>query len=212
MTRRQYIERVRRQVYGGMPNDDASITVNLVSNYLGDAIAYAAKQNWKENIAIDGISYVNNGFYTTFKDIAVTKDENFLWKVSLPQIPTGIGESEGIDMLTFKDSATGQISHNVVWMSQNQRSFNSGRRSIPNKLLAYLEGKAIYVLSTIILSQYTAQVTMVSGGDSTDLDSELNVPPDYFPFMMQYLQQQLLLQRSQPVDTTNDGLDAVRTK
>ena len=211
MTRRQFIERVRRQIYGGQPSNDATITVGLVNNYLGDAIALAAKQNWKENTAIDGISYANNGFYTTFKGIAVTKDENFLWKIALPQIPLGIGESEGVETLLFKDTTTGQIAQNIVWMSQNQRSFNAGRREIPNKLLAYQEGDAIYVLSTIILSQYTASVTMVSGGDSADLDSTLNVPPDYFPIMMQYLQQQLLLERNQPVDVQNDGLDAIRT-
>lgn len=210
MTRRQFIERVRRQIYGGQPSNDATITVGLVNNYLGDAIALAAKQNWKENIAIEGISYSNNGFYTTFKDIAITKDENFLWKVALPQVPVGVGESEGVEMVVFKDTTTGQISQNVVWMSQNERSFNAGRRQIPNKILAYQEGDAIYALSTILLSEYTASVTMLSGGDSTDLDSTLNVPSDYLPIMMQYLQSQLLLERNQPVDATNDGLDAVR--
>jgi len=211
MTRRQFIERIRRQIYGGQPSNDAAITVGLVNNYLGDAIALAAKQNWKENIAIEGISYSNNGFCTTFKGIAVTKDENFLWKVALPHIPVGIGESEGVSILVFKDSSNNQLSQNVVWMNQNQRSFNAGRREVPNKILAYQEGGAIYILSTILLSAYTASVTMVSGGDSTDLDSTLNVPSDYLPVMMQYLQSQLLLQRNQPVDATNDGLDAIRT-
>ena len=77
--------------------------------------------------------------------------------------------------------------------------------------MAYSEGEFVYVISDIPLNQYTAQVTMVSGGDSTDLDSTLNVPPDYFPVMMQYLQQQLLLEKNQPKDVTNDGLDAQTT-
>lgn len=211
MTRKTYIELIRRQIYGGQPSDDAEITVGLVNKYLDIAIAVAAQQNYKGNIAIEGISYVNNGFYTTFKGIAVTKDENFLWKIALPQVPVGIGENEGVEIVVFKDSENNQLSQNIVWMSQNQRSFNSGRRQIPNKLLAYQEADAIYVLSTILLSQYTASVTMVSGGTSTDLTSTINVPPDYFTVIVDYLKAQLLFQRQMPVDSTNDGVDIIKT-
>lgn len=210
MTVRAFIERVRRQIYGGQPSDDASITVGLVRNYLPDAIAVAAKSNYKENVSIEGISFVNNSFYTVFKGISVTKDENFVWKIKLPQIPVGIGDSEGVSTLQFKDSSTRQISYPVVWLNENQRSFQRGMRVIPNKILAYSQGQFIYAMSTILLSEYTATVTMVSGGDLS-LDSTINVPPDYFPVMMQYLQQQLLLEKMQPVDSTNDGLDAIKT-
>lgn len=211
MNRKTYIEMVRRQIYGGQPADDATITVGLVNKWLDIAIAAAAKQNNKDNITIDGISYINNSFYTIFKGLSVTKDENFLWKIELPQLPLGIGTSEGISTLEFKDPTTGEIAYPAVMMSENQRSFQRGMRTIPNKILAYSQGEFIYALSTLILSPYTASVTMVSGGDSTDLNSTLNVPSDYFPVMVQYIQQQLLLERSQPVDVTNDGLDAVRT-
>jgi len=207
ITRRAYIELIRRQIYGGQPSDDASITSGLVNKYLDFGIAVAAKQNYKDNIAIDGISFVNNSFYTTFKSIAVTQDETFLWKIALPQLPLGIGTSEGIETLVFKDTATGQISYPVVWLSQNQRSYSKGMREIPNKVLAYSEGAYVYAISTIILSEYTATVTMISGGVSSDLGSTINVPDDYLPVVAGYIQQQLLLEQSRPVDSTNDGID-----
>ncbi len=211
MNRRTYIELIRRQIYGSQPSDDAEITVGLVNKWLDISIAAAAQQNYKGNIALEGISYVNNGFYTTFKDIAVTKDENFLWKIALPQIPVGIGENDGVPILVFKDAANNQLSQNVVWLTQNQRSFNSGRRQIPNKLLAYQEADYIYILSTITLSQYTASVTMISGGTSTDLTSTINVPPDYFTVIVDYMKTQLMFQRQMPQDVQNDGLDAIKT-
>lgn len=211
MNRRTYIELIRRQIYGSQPSADAEITVGLVNKWLDIAIAAAAQQNYKGNIALEGISYVNNGFYTTFKDIAVTKDENFLWKIALPQIPVGIGENDGVPILVFKDAANNQLSQNVVWLTQNQRSFNSGRRQIPNKLLAYQEADYIYILSTITLSQYTASVTMISGGTSTDLTSTINVPPDYFTVIVDYMKTQLMFQRQMPQDVQNDGLDAIKT-
>jgi hypothetical protein len=82
---------------------------------------------------------------------------------------------------------------------------------ITNKVLYYYEGKSLYAISTLLLNQYTANITMVSGGLSTDLDSTLTIPPDYIPVMTEYLKAQLLFERNQPVDTQNDGLDAIRT-
>jgi len=207
ISRKAYIELVRRQIYGDQPSSEANITVGLVNRWLNLGIAAAAKANYRDNIAIEGINYVNNSFYTTFKSIAVTQDEQFIWKIELPQIPLGIGNSEGISTLVFKDAATNQISQNVVWLSENQRSFSQGMREIPNKLLAYSQGKYVYIKSTILLSEYTATVTMISGGDGTDLTSTVNVPDDYLPTVTEYIKQQLLFQRMQPQDVANDGAD-----
>jgi len=173
---------------------------------LNQGIGVAAKQCYKEAIQLDGIGYVNNSFYTTFKGIAVTKDEQFLWKVALPQIPIGIGHNEGISTMVFKDSS-GQISLPVVWLSENQRSFIDTMREIPNKVLAYPEGSFVYAKSTINLSVFTASATMISGGDSTDLTSTFNVPDDYFPVIVEYLKAQLGFEKAQKQDLANDGID-----
>jgi len=211
MTRRTFIEMVRRMIYGGQPSDDATITVNLVNKWLDQAIAVAAKMNYTESLKLDGIAYVNNSFYTTYKSLPVVSDEQFLWKVVLPQIPIGVGENLGAETLVFKDSDSRQLSYPVVWLTQKQRGFQKGMRDIPNKVLAYMEGGNVYVMTTIRLSQYTAQVTMISGGDSTDLDSKLNVPDDYHSVMIEYLKQQLMFQRTVPQDNINDGVDTIKS-
>lgn len=211
MTRRAFIERVRRQIYGGQPPDDATITISLVNNYLGDAIGVAAKKNYTDAFQLDGIAYVNGSFYTTYKGLAVSSNEQFLYRVTLPHIPFGIGQNEGVSTLVFKDNSSRQISQSVIWLTENQKAYVKNMRQIPNKMYGYQEGEFIYIISTLILISYTAQVCMVSGGDATDLGSTLNVPADYFPVMMQYLQQQLLLERNIPVDVVNDGSDAIKT-
>lgn len=211
MIRRAFIEAVRRQIYGGQPSSEAAITINLVNQYIEDAIGIAVKANYKDSIAVDGVAYINNSFYTTFKALPIVEDEQFLWKTTLPHIPLGLGTSEGVPTLVIKDYESRQISDNVVWLSQYQRSFARGMRSIPNKILAYSEGKYIYIMSTLILSEYTAQVTIVSGGSPTDLSSELNVPADYLPLMRDYLFQKFMSMRSVPQDVTNDGADFIKT-
>lgn len=211
MRRITYIEQVRRLIYGGQPDDDAEITVGLVNVWLDQAIGVAAKQNYKDNATLDGIAFINNSFYSTFKSLAITEDEQFLWKVTLPQIPLGIGSSEGVSSLVLKDNESRQLTYPFVPLSENQRTYNRGMRTIPNKILFYSEGEFLYIISTLMLQDYTAQVTMVSGGSSTDLQSTLNVPADYLPVVTEYLKQQLVFERNQPKDVTPDGLDAIRT-
>lgn len=206
MTRAEFIERTLRQVYGGYVSEDSSITPMLVNSWLNDAIALAAKTNYTDNLKLDSIGYVNNSFYTTFKGIVPTADEKNVWKIQLPQVPVGIGNNEGVSILSFKDSKN-NVSFPSIPITENQKTYFQMMRPIPNKTLYYTNGDHIYVLTTVTLNNYTASVTMVSGGDSSDLSSTINVPSDYMPTIVQYVQQQLLLQKNAPKDLTNDGAD-----
>lgn len=206
MLRKGFIERVLRQIYNGQPTDDSSLTPNLINYWLNDAIAVAAKQNYKENIQIDGIGYLNNSFYTTFKGLAITQDENFLYKVVLPEMPLGIGRNEGVSSIKFKNSLN-VVSYDGIPLSNAQVGFVRGQRKIPNKILYYTEGKFLFLMTSIVMTAYTAMVTMVSAGDSTDLDSTINVPSDYFPVIVEYIKAQIAFERAQVQDSTNDGVD-----
>lgn len=206
MQRAAYIELILRQIYGEQPSDDASITTGLVNTWLEPAIGAAAKQNYRDNIALDGIGYVNGAFYTTFRGLVPSAYENFVWKVSLPQLPLGIGQSEGISTLQVKES-NGDLSHPCIPLSQTQRCYHRRMRPIPNKLLFYSEGSDLFILTHLSLIGMTASVSMVSGGVSTDLNSQINVPPDYFDFIVQYVQKQLIMEKQMPKDSTNDGAE-----
>lgn len=210
MTRRIWIERCLRQIYNGPVSDDATITINLVNVWLNTAIGLAAKANYKDNISIDGIGYINGSFYTKFRDIAITSDGNFLWQMVLPEVPLGIGRNEGISTLELVDDR-GNVTRPFIPISENQKTYYQSMQPIPNKILYYYEGSLMYAVSTLLLNGYTANVTMVSGGDATDLDSTLNVPPDYDNVMIEYIKQQLMFERGVPIDATNDGLDAIKT-
>jgi hypothetical protein len=205
MTRQQLIEQILRDVYGGQPSDDSSITYNLVNQYINQGIGLAVKQNYKDSIQLDGVGYVNNSFYTTFKGLAITKDENFLWKIVLPEVPMGIGHNEGMANLRLKNS-TNDVSLDCLPLSINQKGYVQTMKVIPNKVLYYVEGSNALILSSLTLSQYTASVTLISGGDSTNLSSTLNVPSDYIPSITSYVMQALMLERKQPQDQTNDGV------
>jgi hypothetical protein len=209
MTRNIFIERILRQIYNGQPSDDSSITYSLVNQWLNDAIGLAAKKNYTDGIQMDGIAYVNNSFYTTFKDLAVSLGniDNVTYSIDLPQIPVALGRNEGIATLQFvQDNLASQT---AIPLSINQVAYIDNLRPIQNKILYWTEGKNIYAKSLIPLTAYTANVRMVSGGISTDLNSTLNIPDDYVPMIVEYIKGQLAFERSRPIDTANDGTDSV---
>jgi hypothetical protein len=206
MTRSIFIERILRQIYNGQPSDDSSVTYNLVNQWLNDAIGIAAKKNYTDSIQMDGVAYVNNSFYTTYSGLTITSVDNTTFKFSLPSIPVALGKNEGIATLQFSNSKT-PTSFGAVPLSMNQVGYQDTLRPIQNKVIYWSQGQDVYMSTGIPLTAYKATVRMVSGGDSSDLNSTLIIPDDYVPIMIEYIKGQLAFERSRPIDTANDGVD-----
>ena len=206
MTRKIFIERILRQIYDGQPSDDSNITFNLVNQWLNDAIGVAAKKNYTDSIQMDGVAYVNNSFYTSYSSLTITQVDNTTFKFTLPQIPVALGKNEGIATLQFSNSKT-PTSFGAVPLSMNQVGYQDTLRPIQNKVVYWPQGQEVYMSTGIPLTAYKANVRMVSGGDSSDLNSTLIIPDDYVPVMVEYIKAQLAFERSRPIDTNNDGVD-----
>lgn len=200
-----FLEKIIRQVYGEQPSDDSSITFNLANVWLSEAIAAAAKKNYTDSLSLDGIAYVNNSFYATYKDLAIVSDRQLVYKITLPEIPIGIGRNEGVSSLQIKYG--NGYSYDCIPLSVAQVGYVDGMMPIPNRLLYWIEGNFIYVKTTVQLYQHTALVRMISGGDSSDLDSVLNVPSDYLAFITDYVMKNLMIGKQVPKDLVNDGVD-----
>jgi hypothetical protein len=206
MTRNIFIERILRQIYDGQPSDDSNITYNLVNQWLNDAIGLAVKKNYTDSIQMDGVAYVNNSFYTSYSDLAITSVDNTTFKLTLPIIPIALGKNEGIATLQFSNSKS-PTSFGAVPLSMNQVGYQDTLRPIQNKVLYWSQGQDVYMSTGIPLTAYKATVRMISGGDSSDLNSILIIPDDYIPLMVEYIKGQLAFERSRPIDVSNDGVD-----
>lgn len=205
MTTRFLAERLIREVYGKQKRNDSPLTINLVASYVRDAISVAAKQNYTDSIKLDAISYVNSSFYTTYKNLTVTADEKFTYKILLPDTPIGIGRNEGVSSLQFKDT-NGNVSQNCLPLSTEQKAYYSGMRTIPNRICYWMEGRNIYAVSDLILSSYTASVGMIS--TPTDLDADMNIPNEYISVIEGIVMPILMRERAAAKETVNDGLPA----
>lgn len=209
-TRFSLIKRILRQIYSGQPTEDSNITAELVNRWMNDGLALAAKEFYKESIAIDGMGYVNNSFYCTYSGLTVTVDptDNQGYVLSLPQIPLGMSRTSGISKLQFV-APGGLVSKNAILLSESQWAYAERLPAVQNKILCCPEGSFVRVKTPIQLFNYTATVKMVSAGDSTNLESIVNVPDDYIPAVIAYVKDQLAWERQQPQDRSNDGEDSV---
>jgi len=206
MTRKTLIEQIRRLYYGGIPSDDSNLTENEVNIYINQAIAYFAKQNYTESINLDGVENVNDAFYSTFKGLTITKDNDTgYYSATLPHPPIGLSRGYGISTVTFPVS-TG-LSKAPIPISPRELDYVDKISTPPSKIFYWAEGNKLWFKSYTNLVGKSAIVRMVSA-ENTDKDSELNVPAEYISDMINWIMRQLSIRKQMPEDTTNDGLDS----
>lgn len=204
MTREKFIERILRLIYNEQPSDDSSITFNLVNEWLNDGIGIAAKKNYTDNLQLEGVAFVNSSFFTTFSDLTITQADTDLYTVTLPQIPFALGSTDGVASLQIYSN---QQSRAGVPLNTAQSVYQNAIRPIQNKFAFWYDGKTVYIKSGTIITNYKAKIRMVSGGVSSDLTSELNVPDDYIPVIVDYMKL-VIANKQRPIETANDGVDA----
>lgn len=205
MTRKVLIEQIRRIYYGGVPNDDATLSEKEVNTYLSEAIAYIAKINYTDAIKLDGIESVADSFYATFKNLAITKDNDTgYYSLDLPQVPLGLSRGYGISTVTFPTS-TG-LAKSPIPISVRELDYMDNLKQPPSKIFYWSEGKKLWFKSYTNLVGKLAIVRMVSS-ENSDMDSEVNVPQEYISDIIDLILNKLKIRKGTPEDSVNDGVD-----
>ena len=205
MTRKVLIEQIRRILYGGVPNDDASISENEINIYLNEALALMAKINYTDAIKLDGIETVSDIFYATFSGLAISKDNTTgYYYATLPQVPLGLARGYGISTVTFPTS-TG-LAKSPIPISVRELDYMDNLKQPPSKIFYWPEGKKLWFKSYTNLVGKEAIIRMVSTESST-LDDELNVPQEYISDIINTVLNQLKIRKGTPEDSVNDGVD-----
>jgi hypothetical protein len=205
MTRKVLIEQIRRLYYGGTPSDDANLTENEVNIYINQAIAYFAKVNYSDAINLDGIETVGDAFYSTFKNLAITKDNDTgYYYTTLPHPPLGLARGYGISTVTFPVS-TG-LAKAPTPISPREVDYIEQVKLPPSKIFYWAEGSKLWFKSYTNLVGRFAIVRMITA-ENSDKTAELNVPAEYISDIINWIMNQLRVRKGMPEDTTNDGLD-----
>ena len=196
------IELIQRDVNNGLPFDDAQITDNEISLWLGQAVASVMEQRYKESAEMESITYMNDFYYATFKNRSVSKDtDTGYYYLCLPQVPLGLPRGIAISGVYFK-SAEGQLTETVIQVAPQEIDI---MRSLPmpkNKIYGWAEGELFYMMSYKNIKDLKAVVRMVTSkfGDSDDI-------PDNIGVAAADLVIRRLRARTGMQDISNDGTD-----
>lgn len=207
MTRNELIAQIRRMYYGGLPSEEANLRPLEVNQYINEAIAYVAKINYTDAIKLDGVETVSDAFYTTFKNLAITKDtDTGYYSTTLPHPPIGLSRGYGISSVTFPVS-NGSLAKAPTPISPREIEYIDQIKIPPSKVFYWAEGDKLWFKSYVNLVGKLAIVRMISQ-ENTDLDSELNVPGEYIPDMINWIVSQLNIRRQMSEDSIKSGTES----
>lgn len=202
MTLRAYCELILRRLANGDVSDDFPIKIEEVVQWVGQGVAMAAMKNYTDNANID-VEYVSDSFYTTYKNLSLTKDsQTGFFNTTVPAAPYGI--PKGYDVSGVNIEGDGMLSNGLVRVNIQQLDYYL-KLSLPPKAIFYwFEGSVLNLFSTwAILDGIKVRVRMASGGVS--LDSELNIPADYMGYVSEFVFGKLMPTLNIPQDNVNDG-------
>lgn len=206
-TRRQLCELVIRNLAGGDPSDDFPVKPEEVNLWMEHAIAAAAKVNYTEGVNLDGIEFVADAFYTSFRNLELLYDElTDSYYTELPSMPYGL--PRGYDISSLQIQGNKQLSKTGVRVNPQQLSYYKELPMPPNMFYFWTEKKRLWCYSFTPLQDSFVYVRMASAADTSgDLDSELALPSDFLPYVTDYLEKKLRPMIALPADITNDGIN-----
>lgn len=215
-TKKQIVQEVLYEAYGGITSSDVRISERFVLTKLNNKIAAAAVQNAYQNKNVEGITYTDDSFYITYTDIPVQYDGNTGYKYfDLPSQPIGLPRQRSFNIYpSFNDlSCTGLESTLFKIMPRNEvQRMNS--LPVINKVYCFQKDNKIFmkIPKTMPLLNPTLvnlDIASVDGG----LDSEVNMPQDVIdPIKKSIVAELRQIILGGPLDIKNDGIEIIEPK
>lgn len=209
-TRGQYCEAIQRALSGGFVSDDTELTIPLINFYLNSAIGYAIKSSYKDEIQLNGAENVADGFYATFNNLNITKDNSTGWySISLPQQTVGVGVGWDISsFLMVKGSGAKLFGYPIA---QKEIAFLYTNPKGCKDVYFWVVKDKMNIYSCDDITKYKGIVTMLVS-QSTDMDSTISVPDGYMPLIIEYLIKTLGIMTNMTIDVSSDGVDTPKVR
>lgn len=213
--KRQLVEEIRTEAYGGMPPVDAKFSENYVLLRLNAKLAIKAKLNAFELTNLEGITYADDIFYVKFKglDVKVDPDTGYDF-IDLPAQPIGLPRQRSFSLYMPKSGERGGRGDSLFKMIGSHEV--SRLASLPpiNKVFCYVEDGKIFLvkpkkLRGLDIKKVSLNIASMDGG----LDTDLNAPADLIDIVSRELVKELrdgIL--GIPQDLKNDGVEILEPK
>jgi hypothetical protein len=201
--RREICEQIQRRLAGGTPSSDFEPTLSEINSWLDAAVAKCATISYNQSAQVE-YEYVADSFYATYKNIALSKDnDSGYFKGALPQAVIGL--VRGYDISEAMIMGTGQYSKPLVRVSPIQLSIYEDLPKPKDEIFYWTEGSDIYVRSSFSIAGKKLVVRMAGSAGKRGLDDELLCPADMIDLVINYVRTQF----AQPIpqDRSADGLN-----
>lgn len=204
--RKMFIERVKRHMNNGFPNDEFSMSDNEINLYIDEAVAPQIKAAAYEHAKIDGVLAIPEGFLITYEITDLQQDPiTGYWSAELPQPPLSLPLGYSITDAYFANAPMGR-GQSIFLIKAKRRPyrFNMAR---PTGTFAWLENNKIWLEASNghPLSGSSLFVQMPSSR-STDNNSPMNMPDDVLDAVFNSVTQKLTQRMLQQRDIVKDYL------
>lgn len=210
-TRGIVCEMLQRVLLNSFASDDTDLTISLINQYLNSGIALAIKSSYKDELQLNGIEGVADGFYATFHGLIITADTNLPgnYIITLPQPTVGVGV--GFDITAFimvRGSGSKMIGYPIA---QKEVGYLYTNPKPCDGVFFWTVNDKMNINSCKDLTKYKGIVTMLVS-QSNDMDSTINIPDGYMPVIVDYMIKTFAPMLNISVDISSDGVDTPKVR
>ncbi len=177
-TKKEIVDEIRYEVYGGMPSVDAAISENFILRKLNNKIATSAMQQALGSYKMDGAVCVDDIFTLTYSDLTLTVDGvTGLKYFEIPSQPIGLPDNQSITVFPPKNRG-GMMSD---LFKKTTRKKWTMVRSLPSlkKVFHITENGREYFNDEFgIMQSYDSVNASIVTSGAQDLSAFLNLPDD----------------------------------
>lgn len=177
-TKRQVVDEIRYQLFGGISNNSTAISENFVLRLVNNRIAEAAVKNSYINSNLEGVLYADDIFTLTYSALPLLTDANSGLKYFVhPTSIAGLPNKRAITVFPpktrggFMDDLFKPILRNKV----------TKVRRLPNlkKVFHFTEdGNEYFVDNFQIMESFTTLNASIVSAGALDMDAPINIPED----------------------------------
>jgi len=196
-------EQILTTYYKGIRNDDSQYSLRHIASMVAQEVAIMARKNAFENGNNGDVTYINDMFISTYKNVAVSTDPVSLDKyAALPAVPTALPNNQEIVSVSLNK----KTNKTFIPMKNKDRFAQSFLPNIKGVVFYYIEDGKIY-FDNPCNYQFTALTIKMAGSlpSGNILDAQLNVPKNYESEIIDKVLQRLLSVSRLSQDLTNDG-------
>lgn len=205
-TKRILVQRIRKHVADGYPNDDFSASTNEIMLYIDQALAFGLIGQVYQNAKVEGNLVMPEAYMTTFLLPALQKDSlTEDWYSTLPQTPVNLPLGYSISDVYFATMADGK-SESVLPIRNKRVAFRNFMPK-PYGTSYRVEANKIFIKSSnnYPLLGLNLYVTMAKTR-TTDLDEIMALPDDAIEAIFNNVVTKLTQRGQEPKDIIKDQL------